>query len=92
MRKDQEYSKYSVILLFRAAPAAYASSQARGLSGAAAASLYHSHSNARSVTYTTAHGNAGFLAHCSGSEIEPVSSWILVQFVSAEPQWELPPK
>ena len=32
-------------LLFRAALAAYASSQARGQIGAAAAGLYHSHSN-----------------------------------------------
>ena len=31
--------------LFRAAPAAYKGSQARGLIGAAAASLYHSQSN-----------------------------------------------
>ena len=36
------------ILLFRAAPAAYGISQARGWIGAAAASLYHSHSNNRS--------------------------------------------
>ena len=35
-------------LLFRAAPAAYGSSQTRGGIGAAAASLYHSHSNSRS--------------------------------------------
>ena len=32
-------------LLFRAAPAAYGSSQSRGFIGATAASLYHSHSN-----------------------------------------------
>ena len=34
--------------LFRAAPAAYGSSQARGQVRAAAASLYYSHSNVRS--------------------------------------------
>jgi len=34
--------------LFRAAPAAYGGSQARGLIGAVAASPHHSHSNARS--------------------------------------------
>ena len=33
--------------IFMAAPAAYGSSQARGQIGAAAASLHHSHSNAR---------------------------------------------
>ena len=35
-------------LLFRAAPAAYGSNQARGQIKATAASLYHSHSNAGS--------------------------------------------
>ena len=38
----------SFSLLFRAAGTAYGSFQARGHIGAAAASLYHSHSNARS--------------------------------------------
>ena len=41
-------------------------SQARGQIRASAAGLHHSHSNARSelsVTYTTAHGNAGSLTH-----------------------------
>ena len=36
---------------FRAAPAAYGGSQARGLIGAVAPGLRHSHSNARSKTY-----------------------------------------
>ena len=35
-------------LLFRAAPAAYGGSQARGRVGAIAAGLHHSHSNAGS--------------------------------------------
>ena len=42
---------FSFLFLFRAAPVAYGSSQARGQIRAAAASLYHSHSNARSVPY-----------------------------------------
>ena len=45
---------------FRAPPATYGGSQARGPIGATAASLHHSHSNVRSelsVTYTIAHGN-----------------------------------
>ena len=42
-----------------------------------------------SVTYTTAHGNAGFLTHWMRPGIEPMSWWILVGFVTAEPQWEL---
>ena len=53
--------------LFRAAPVAYGGSQPRGGIGALAAGLHHSHSNAgskpKSVTYTTAHGNAGLLTH-----------------------------
>ena len=36
------------LVFSRAAPMAYGGSQARGLIGAAAASLHHSHSNARS--------------------------------------------
>ena len=55
---------------FRAALAAYGGSQARGLIGAVAASLRHSHSNARSLT------------HSPRSGIEPASSWILVSFVN----------
>ena len=39
---------YRYVVFFRAAPVAYGSSQARGQIGAAAASLYHSHSNAGS--------------------------------------------
>ena len=49
---------YFVFLLFRAAPMAYEGSQARGRTGATAASLHHSHSQggirAPSATYTTA--------------------------------------
>ena len=37
-----------VIFLFRAAPTEYGGSQARGLIGAVADSVHHSHSNARS--------------------------------------------
>ena len=37
-----------LLLVFKAATAAYGGSQARGLIGAATGSLYHSHSNARS--------------------------------------------
>ena len=39
------------LLLFRAAPVAYGSSQAKGRIGAAAASLCHRHNNARSEPY-----------------------------------------
>ena len=43
-----EYLFCVCVCLFRAAPVAYGSSQARGQTGAVAASLCHSHSNARS--------------------------------------------
>ena len=39
---------FFVFCLFRTAPAAYGSSQARGLIRAVAASLVHSHNNSRS--------------------------------------------
>ena len=45
---------------------------------------------ATSTTYPRAHGNAGSLIHEARPGIEPASSWILVGFVSAAPQWELP--
>ena len=40
-----------------------------------------------SVTYTPAHAIS--LTHGAGPGIKPVSSWILVGFVTTEPQWEL---
>ena len=42
-----------------------------------------------SATYTTAHRNTGFLTYWVRPGIESTSSWILVKFVTAEPQWEL---
>ena len=44
---------------------------------------------AESATYTTAHRNSRFLTHWSRPGIEPVSSWILVRFLSTELRWEL---
>ena len=67
-------------LLFRASPVAYGSSQAWGLIGAAAASLRQIRS--ASVTYTTAHGNAGSLNSMSKARVEPTSSWILVRHIA----------
>ena len=48
--------KNDFFFFFRATSAAYGGSKARGQIGTTAASLYHSHSNVASVTYTTAHG------------------------------------
>ena len=42
-----------------------------------------------SATYTTARGNTRSLTHWGGPGIEAASSWILAEFVFAEPQWEL---
>ena len=75
--------------LFRAAPVAYGSSQARGRIRAAASSLHHSRSNAMSVTYTTAHGRARSFTCWVGPGIEPAASGILFGFVIAEIQGEL---
>ena len=67
--------------LFRAAPVAYVSSQARGQFGAAAVSLHHSHSNKRSkppssVTYMAACGNARSVTHWGrGSNSLPHGYW-----------------
>ena len=46
---------------------------------------------AASATYTTAHSNARSLTHQARPGLEPATSWFLVGFVSAAPQWELPP-
>ena len=42
-----------------------------------------------SVTYTTAHCNAGCFTHWERPGMEPASSWILVGFITTEPQQEL---
>ena len=78
--------------LFRAVPTAYGSSQARSQSRAAAASLCHSHSNvdlSHVCNLHHIHSNARSLTHWAVPGIKPMSSWILVKFVTAEPQWEL---
>ena len=71
------FSFLFLFCLFRAAPVSYGGSQARVLIGAIAAGLYHSHSN------------AGSLTHWMRPGVEPASSWILVRLFSAEPWWEL---
>ena len=79
--------------LFRAAPTAYGSSQARGWIRAVDADVYPQPQQhwvwAASVTYTTACGNAGSLTHWERPGTEPISSWILVGFITTEPQQEL---
>ena len=47
-------------------------------------------SQATSVTYSVAHGNARSLTHWMEPGIESASSWILAGFITAEPQQGLP--
>ena len=42
-----------------------------------------------SVTYTTARGNTRYLTHWARPETVTPSSWMLVGFVTTEPQWKL---
>ena len=74
------------VCLFRAKPAAYGSSQARDWIRAAAASLYHSRSNAGSEPRLQPTPqfkvNTRSLTHWARPRIEPASSWILVRFVT----------
>ena len=78
--------------LFGATPTAYGSSQAKGWIGATAAGLHHSHSNAGTepCLLLTPQLKAMMDPHWVKLGIEPTSSWILVKFASAVPQWELP--
>ena len=85
--------KFFVFVFFRTTSVAYANSQARGLMGAVAAGLLHSHSNTRSEPHLrptpqfTATPDP--LNHWARPGIESESSWIVVRFVTAEPWWEL---
>ena len=72
--------------LFRAVPAAYESSQAKDQIEAAAATLHPSPQQcnfpATSAMDAAAWGNNGSLTHCRKPGIKPVSSWILVVFLT----------
>ena len=99
MQMKDELSDFLVCLL-RATPVSYGGSQARGQIRATAASLCHSRQpvpqpqqhgiQAASVTYVIAYGSTRSLTHRARPGIKPTSSWILVRFVTTEPQWELP--
>ena len=72
---------------------AYGGSQARGPIGAVATGLHHSHSNARSklnLRPTLQLTATPILNPLSEARDRTASSWILVRFVSAEPQREIP--
>ena len=76
--------------VFRVTPAAYGSSQARGWIRAAAASLYHSHSNMESepclrpIPRLTAMPDSWPTDWGQGLNLSPVG------YVSTGPQWKLP--
>ena len=74
--------------LFRVAPKANGGSQVRGRVGAAAIAYATAIRDPSHICdlYTTAHSNAGSLTHWKRPGIKPMSSWILVGFVSTEPQ------
>ena len=85
---------FFLFLLFRAAPEAYGSSQARGRIRAVAASLHHSHSNveprAASMTYTAACHNTGSLTYqAPGQGLNPHPHGSQSGSLTAEPQREL---
>ena len=69
---------FCCLFVFWATPWAYWGSQARVRIGAVAAGLHHSSWQRRILT------------HWARPGIEPMSSWILVGFVTAEPRRELP--
>ena len=74
----------------RATPEAYGGSQARGQMGAVATSPHHSQRiQAASLTYTAAHGNTESFNPLRPG-IKSSSSWILVGFLTTEPQQVTP--
>ena len=75
------------LFLFRAASTAYGSSQeARGHTGAIATGLHHSHSSTRPRPSSIFDLHCRILYPLSEARIEPTSSWILVRFITPEPQ------
>ena len=84
------------LFLFKAAPMSYGSSQARGRIGAAVAGPHHSHRNMGSEPHlqTTsqlpATQNPQATEQGQGLNPHPHGYLILVRFVSAVPQCELP--
>ena len=71
---------------FRAVCAAYVSSQARSQVRAAAASLHHSHRNTRSELHLWPTSHLMAINPWARPGLKPTSSWILVRFITTEPQ------
>ena len=74
---------------FRAVPVAYGSSQVRGWIRATP-QPQQCQIPVVTATYTTAHSNAGSLTHWVRPGIKLMSLGMLVEFVTTEPQRELP--
>ena len=77
----------------KAARASYGGSQARGQIGAVATGLRHSHSNMGSelcLQPTPQHSNARSLTQAARPGIVPAASHLLLRYVSAEPEQDLP--
>ena len=90
------FGKNLFFLLFRAAPVAYRRSQARGLIGAAAAGLHHSHSKWESepplgpIPQLLAMLDPQPTEQGKRLNLHPHGFWS--GLLPAEPQWELPGK
>ena len=69
---------FIIFLLFRAVPAAYGNSWARG------------RIELQWLAYTTAHGSSRSWSHWERPRIEPTSLWILSWVHDPLPQWKLP--
>ena len=93
MNYVQVISWNNTLCLFRAACVEYRVSESRDWIGAVAAGLHHSYSNARSKPQLQptprGNGNTESLTDWPRPRIDPASSWILVRFISTEPQWKL---
>ena len=80
-----------LFLLFRATPVAYGGSQDRGQIQAAAAGLHHRTATPDLGLICSLHHSSGphqIPTHWARPGIKPTSSWILVGFVTTEPQWK----
>ena len=81
-----------IILVFRAVPTAYGSSQGMGLIRSVTAGLPTATAMPDPSHIFDLHHSSWqcwILNPVSGAGIEPTSSWILVRFVSTEPWWKL---
>ena len=88
IRKKTRMPTLTIFFLFIAAPVAYGSSQARGRIRAAAASLRHSQAILDPSLICDQHHSlqqCQILNPLSKGGVEPVSSWMLIRFISTEP-------